>query len=124
MTNRNHEYIEIKELPKHVFQIEKVIDWTKRIDGYDKKQKTKYEMAFQKMKQLKEMLLDKSENWSTTIDNKKDKLICEQRISEMGFNEVRCSSYSDHDCLTTWRAFMNTDNKYQYDLNVEKINIL
>ena len=81
-------------------------------------------MAFEKMTQLKDMLLDKSEDWSTTIDNKSDKLTCEQRISEGGFNEVRCSSYSHHDCLTTWRAFMNIDNKYKYDTNVEKIEIL
>jgi hypothetical protein len=75
-------------------------------------------MAFEKMKQLKVMLLDKSADWSMTIDNKKDKLTCEQKISARGFNEVRCSSYSDHDCLTTWRAFMNIDNRYKYDPNV------
>ena len=60
-----------------MFEIERVTDWMKRIDGYDKKQKTKYEMAFQKMIKLKEMLLDKSEDWATTIDNKNDKLTCE-----------------------------------------------
>ena len=43
-------------------------------------------MAFEKMKQLKVMLLDKSADWSMTIDNKKDKLTCEQKISTRGPN--------------------------------------
>ena len=107
-----------------MFEIERVTDWSKRIDGYDNNQKSKYEMAFEKMRQLKEMLQDKSDGWSMTIDDKNDKMTCEQRILERGFNEVRCSSYSDHDCLTTWRAFMNVDNKYQYDTSVEKFEIL
>ena len=36
-----------------------------------------------------------------------------------GFTEVRCSSHSNHDCLTTWRAFMNIENQYKFDSNVE-----
>ena len=51
-------YKEITYLPKNIFEIEKVKDWGKRIEGYNESQKNKYKLAFQKMEQLKAKLLD------------------------------------------------------------------
>jgi hypothetical protein len=45
-------------------------------------------------------------------------------VSEKGFNVCRVKTYSDYDVLTTWRAFMNIENRYKYDPNVEKMEIL
>ena len=76
------------------------------------------------MEELKAGLVDKSAEWSLSIDNKKDKLTCEQKLSKRGFNVCRVKTFSDYDCMTTWRAFMNIDNRYKYDPNVEKMEIL
>ena len=45
-------------------------------------------------------------------------------ISEKGFNVCRVNTYSDHDCLTTWRAFTNIENRYKYDPNQAKLEVL
>lgn len=70
-------YKEITYTPQNIFEIERVKDWSKRIEAYDERQKGKYQLAFKKMEQLKVALYDKCPEWKTTIDNKKDKLICE-----------------------------------------------
>ena len=76
------------------------------------------------MEQLKAQLIDQSPDWKVTIENKKDKMTCEQRVADQGFNVCRVKTYSDYDALTTWRAFTNIENKYKYDPNVEKLEIL
>lgn len=68
-------YEEITYVPTNVFEIERVKDWNKRIEAYSEKTKNKYKLAFQKMEELKLALKDSS-NWSTTVDSKKDKLLC------------------------------------------------
>jgi hypothetical protein len=40
-----------------------VKDWGKRIEGYNEKQKNKYQLAFSRMELLKAQLLDKSPDW-------------------------------------------------------------
>ena len=53
-----NDYKEISLNTKEIFEIERVKDWPKRIKEYNEKQKSKYQMAFKKMKELKFMLLD------------------------------------------------------------------
>ena len=62
-------YEEVSNLS--IFEIERVKDWNKRIEGYNESQKNKYKLAFEKMAELKIALEDR-EDWDLTIDKKKD----------------------------------------------------
>ena len=39
-------YKEISYLPQNIFEIERVLDWGKRIENYNERQKNKYKLAF------------------------------------------------------------------------------
>ena len=72
------------------------------------------------MKQLR-AIADDPEGWQVTIDSKKDRMKCEQRTSERGFNVGRITSIQDFDSITSFRAFGNGENRLKYDKNCERI---
>lgn len=73
------------------------------------------------MKQLR-ALADDPNGWQVTIDSKKDRMKCEQRISERGFQVGRITSIQDVDSITAFRAFGNAENRLKYDKNYERID--
>ena len=57
------EYKELGYLPSNLFEIERVVDWNKRIAGFTEKQKNKYKKAFEKMKEFKALITDTNPQW-------------------------------------------------------------
>ena len=111
-------------MPQNIFEVERVLDWNKRTESFTEKQKNKYKVAWAKMKEFKAMLKDKSKEWNVTIEDKKERLKCEQMMSKNGFNMLRAYSESDYDPLTTFRTWGNTDCRLIYDKNMERIETL
>lgn len=82
-------YNELNYLPNHCFEIERVVNWEKRIQGYSEKSKNRYKTAQSKLKELRDLFADKADDWKVTIDNKKPRLFCEQRTSKRGMQCAR-----------------------------------
>lgn len=118
------EYKELGYIPQNLFEIERVLNWEKRIASFSEKQKNKYKIAQEKMKEFKLLLKDKNKDWYLTIDDKKERLKCEQMVSKNGFSMLRAQSESDYDVNTTFRTWGNTDCRLVYDKNIEKIDSL
>ena len=45
-------------------------------------------------------------------------------ISKRGLNLARMKAESDYDALTTFRGYGNTDCRYKYDKNIEKVETI
>jgi len=58
-----------------------VLNWEKRISDYSEATKAKYQYAFEREAELKELLNDKSDDWKVYIDKPKEDIFCEARTS-------------------------------------------
>ena len=107
-----------EEVPGAVYQIEKVLNWEKRIEGYSEYKKSLYKKAFEKQQEFIDVMADKGSHWKVTIDNKKNNLFCEEMKSKRGYPTIRVKSTYDYSALTMWRAFIDPETRCGYDKNV------
>lgn len=70
------EYFE-PTLPGQPFYLEEVLDWDKRIQGYDTATKARYKAGFAKMIDFTDILAEDPSNFKVTIKDKKSGLLCE-----------------------------------------------
>lgn len=109
---------EITETPDQAFIMEKVIDWNSRIENYTQAQKNRYATALAKQAEFLEILKEPSKDWTMTINDKKKGLICEQKVSKLGYAIIRCKAQFDCDPLTAWRMMIDGNYRAKYDKNV------
>lgn len=107
--------------------IERVVDWEDRIAAYSQEIKNMYYLAFDKIKEVDEMLVDTSLNWQVQQDSKKkgSEIYCDfVAAAKSGHPAMRCWTYTDFDPLTTARAYTNPELRMQYDRNVAECRII
>lgn len=82
-----------------------------------------YYTAFEKLKEGDEMFVDKTLAWTVSSDVKKKgaELFVEQTVTKRGFQAIRCFSYSNHDPLTAYRAYIDEETRKAYDRNVAEV---
>lgn len=73
------------------------------------------------MAEFKALLVDKSKDWEVTINDKKERLVVEQKLSSRGFSMFRARSDADVDPLTAFRTYGNVECRLIYDKNVEDL---
>lgn len=71
------QYVELTNVPDACFEIERVLDWDKRIANYTDKQKALYKRGLEKLEEFKQLLVDKEYDWQVTIQQKKKRIFCE-----------------------------------------------
>lgn len=101
--------------------IEKVIDWEDRIKDYPEELKQKYRKMWEVKQVFFDLLDDTSLNWRVCSDTQKkgSELKYEQTVSKNGMQLMRVISKSDHDPLTTLKAYIDHDTRLAYDRNVK-----
>ena len=112
-------YAEDLEVPHSIYDLERVLDWEKRIANYSPSVQQKYRALIKKKDDLFRYLdEDKSNGWSVMINNKKKDLYAETRNSERGIPMIRARTYSNYDPLTTFRIVGSSDMRPKYDKNI------
>ena len=82
-------YQEIKKLKDSIVDIERVKDWDQRISAYPKTVQKRYHIGLRKMRELTNLIEEKSRNWKLVIHDKENDVICEKRISSRGVPMIR-----------------------------------
>jgi hypothetical protein len=62
-------------LEEPLFNIEKVIDWEKRIGHYPEKAKKYYHRLMEVQKVVRKTIFDDEIGWARSVDDKKEKII-------------------------------------------------
>lgn len=73
------------------------------------------------MKELDDLIQDKSSQWAVQTDSKKkgQELYFDQCAkTKRGMMAIRCWTYTDYDPVTSVRAYTNPEIRMQYDKNV------
>ena len=112
-------YEEDLEVPHSIYDLERVLDWEKRIANYSPSVQQKYRALIKKKDDLFRYLDEaKSNGWSVMINNKKKDLYAETKNSVRGIPMIRARTYSNYDPLTTFRIVGSSDMRPKYDKNI------
>jgi len=101
---------------------EKVNDWEQRIANYTPAIKARYQYAFKKMQEFSDAYHDKSTGWVSVANDKKAKLTAEWKMQD-GLPCMRGKCFMDHDSITVFRAYVNSEMTPKYDptINCRKV---
>lgn len=112
-------YEELTEKQEHIFFIEKVIDWNKRIAHYPQAKKNIYLRAFKERERVMQILAEDSKEhaWEASVSNKKYGMECEVKfLNDLPW--MRAWVQLDCDVLTGLRFCGNMDNRLKYERNL------
>lgn len=112
-------YEEITDKQDHVFFIEKVVDWNKRIAHYPQAKKNIYLQAFKERDKALMILVEdsKANGWAESVSSKKYGMTCETKfIGNQPW--MRAEAPLDYDALTCLRLVGNMDMRLKYEKNL------
>lgn len=81
-------YDENYDVPKIMWDIEKISDWSHRVTNYNEKQKEFYQSMVPKIQELKAICFSK-DGWDVLLENRETGVKVETKTSVRGFKMVR-----------------------------------
>jgi len=103
-----------------LIRLERVCDWDRRIAGYSEEVRAIYAKVWQVEKEYDELLVNNTLLWKNCHYSKipGEELHYEQAISRNGFELLRIRGKTDHDAITSWRAYLDSALRMDYDRNI------
>lgn len=110
------QYVETTVVPKVMWDVETVHDWSKRIANYSAAQREFYNNMVPKIAELKNIVASR-DGWNLLVDMKQDNLKIELKKSVRGLTICRGQGTIDWPVLDIWRSMCCSKYKQEWDIN-------